>query len=217
MKTWAVIPSNGRDFLYECLDAISPQVHGVIVVANGNAPKTISDFKSNVLVVKDHNDDMNISRWWNKGLDVVSGIAGIHDQWDVLVLNDDVIVPHNFVEFIGSAMRSCSAAIAYPNQHDSHRAFWREPGPVNLFWRITGYAFMMRGELGLRFDEQLVWWYGDDDIDWQARTKGGSYLVPGCPVEHRAPNGTMNAIPSLHVQAGHDRQTFINKWGKAPW
>jgi len=211
-ETWAVVPSNGRSFLRECLDALRPQVDGIVVVNNGESEFPGGD---GIEVITDQSPDINISRWWNMGIDAVASKG--FGSWNTLVVNDDVIVPHNSVRTLSDNMRSCSAAIAFPNQHDGHRMLWREPGPVNLFWRLTGYCFMMRGERGLRLDEDLVWWYGDDDLDWRARTNGGSYLVPGCPVEHRAPNGSMLGRPELHVQAGKDRETFIRKWGQAPW
>jgi hypothetical protein len=63
----------------------------------------------------------------------------------------------------------------------------------------------------------MAWWYGDDDLDWEAREKGGALLVPGIPVEHRDPNGAMRDRPELHAQAGRDRATFKAKWGRTPW
>lgn len=212
VPTWAVVPSNGRPFLRECLDALAPQVDGIVVVNNGESGFPSGGF---VEAVPDHGTGMNISRWWNIGIEAVyaKGLG----EWNTLIVNDDVVVPMGFVETLSSRMRACTAAVAYPNQHDGHHAFWREPGPVNLFWRLTGYCFMLRGEIDLRLDEQLVWWYGDDDLDWRARTQGGSLLIPGCPVQHRAPNGSMLEHPELNVQAGKDRETFIRKWGQAPW
>lgn len=210
--TWAVVPSNGRAYLQECLGALLPQVDGIVVVNNGG-----SGFLGGgrVEVVPDSGSDMNISRWWNAGIDTIAGMG--LGEWNTIIVNDDVVVPTGLVAALSGSLRSTTAAVAYPNQHDCHRVMWTEPGPVNLFWRLTGYCFMLRGELGLRLDESLVWWYGDDDLDWTARTRGGSLLVPGCPVEHRAPNGTMNERPELHVQAGRDRETFVQKWGRAPW
>ena len=34
-KTWAVVPSNGRHYLTGCLDSLSGQVEGIVLVANG--------------------------------------------------------------------------------------------------------------------------------------------------------------------------------------
>lgn len=216
VPTWAVVPSNGRPMLYECLDSLFPQVEGIVIVANGE--DRIDSSHPKVSIVQDTGTDMNISRWWNIGMNVVDSLKGSGtNSWNTLVVNDDVVAPVNLVETLSKEMRNCSAVLSFPNQHDNHRAFWREPGPVNLFHRITGYCFMLRGEALIRMDESLKWWYGDDDLDWRARTRGGSLLVPLCPVEHRAPNGSMLVHPELHTQAAIDRETFIKKWGQAPW
>jgi hypothetical protein len=63
----------------------------------------------------------------------------------------------------------------------------------------------------------MAWWFSDDDLDWTARERGGALLVPGIPVEHRCPNGSMYERPELQEQAGRDRETFACKWGRTPW
>lgn len=220
VKTWAVIPTNGRPFVHDAIDSLIDQVDGIVLVLNGGTNSVISDHPK-IRAVKDDYEDLNISRWWNIGIDHVASLMRYQGTpevaWNVLVVNDDVIAPVGLVELLSARMRACTAVLAYPNQHDIHHAFHRSPEPVNLFHRITGYCFMLRGESGLRLDESFVWWYGDDDLDWRARTCGGSLLVPRSPVQHRAPNGTMLEHPELHEQANRDRQTFINKWGRAPW
>lgn len=114
-------------------------------------------------------------------------------------------------------MRSTTAVLAYPDQCGGRQQVLHTAAePVDLRQRITGYAFMLRGEHGQRFDEDLAWWYGDDSADWAAREQGGALLVPGIPVEHRCPNVSTVERPELAEQAGRDRQTFITKWGKAP-
>jgi hypothetical protein len=114
-------------------------------------------------------------------------------------------------------MRSTTAVLAYPDQFGGTRQILHtQAGPVDMRTRITGYAYLLRGEAGLRLDESMAWWYSDDDLDWRAREQGGALLVPGHPVEHRAPNGSMYERPELHDQAVRDRTTFITKWGKAP-
>lgn len=222
-KTWAIIPTNGRQFVHDCIDSLLPQVDGIVLVTNGEiADHKVLQPDPKVHVIADVYANLNISRWWNVGLDWVAYHMADWGEsptqpWNSLVVNDDVIACHNLVEKLSGEMRQSGAALAFPNQFDNHRAFHKEAKPIDLHHRITGYCFMLRGESGLRLDENLVWWYGDDDLDWRARTEGGSLLVPWCKVQHLAPNGTMVACPELHRQASQDRQTFINKWGKAPW
>jgi hypothetical protein len=164
-------------------------------------------------------DPPNISTLWNVGLRVAHARAQnrAEEAWNVLVLNSDVICPPNLVATLNVAMRATGAALAYPDQFGGQKLIMHtQPGPVDMQTRITGYAFMLRGELVPRFDEQFGWWYGDDDMDWQSRMGGGSILVPGCPVRHLTPNSSTNADSRLAAQTTIDRQRFIAKWGKAP-
>ncbi|MFD4596705.1 glycosyltransferase family 2 protein [Streptomyces sp. NPDC058464] len=227
---YAVIPTRNRPgMLADCIDSLlaSPQVCGVVVIDNGSTPPVDTcRWEKWVTVLRWPQDPPNISKLWNLGLDwVAADIQRLQDRggsgwetWDVLVVNDDVVCPPDFVHTLGKRMRATGAAMAYPDQAGgSEEILHTEPGPVPLGQRITGYAFMLRGETGLRADESLAWWFGDDDLDWRARQQSGALLVPGIPVEHRAPDVQTNARPELVEQTRRDRETFINRWGKAPW
>lgn len=216
-----VIPTRNRhDMLADCINSVVDQVDRVIVIDNLSDPPIDPDpWHGKVGVVSLPIDPPNISTLWNVGLALAD--AGAHragcEQWDVAVLNSDVTVPPGWVEALSEAMRSTSAVLAYPDQHGGREQILHTRAePIDLRQRITGYAFMLRGEAALRLDEDLAWWYGDDSLDWTAREMGGALLVPGIPVEHRAPNASIAERPELAEQAARDRQTFITKWGKAP-
>lgn len=208
--------------LDDLIDSLKEQAYDVIVVANNwQRPDPAGWLESSGLpvVVAEGGDDRNISRWWNIGLDLVAQHAGWMGatEWNVLVVNDDVVCPPGFVDTLAERMRATSAVLAYPDQAGGRQEILHtEAAPVPLSQRITGYAFMLRGESGLRADESMAWWFSDDSLDWEARERGGALLVPGIPVQHRAPDVQTNASPELTAQAGRDRQTFINRWGKAP-
>lgn len=219
----AVIPTRDRhDLVADCIASVADQVDHVIVVDNlSDPPIDPSPWPDKVYCTSEPMDPPNISALWNAGVDVAvsgSAIAGA-PEWDVVILNSDVVVPPGWVDSLSRAMRSTTAVLAYPDQHGGTRQILHtQSGPVDLRTRITGYAFMLRGEVtGLRFDESLAWWYGDDDLDWRAREQGGALLVPGLTVEHRCPNGSMYERPELQAQAGRDRETFQAKWGRTPW
>jgi hypothetical protein len=225
----AVIPTRDRhQMLFDAVVPLTSQVDQIIIVDNFSDPVIGPNtwgmaewWEEDLITVIRHNEDPpNISRLWNLGLITAESMAreSGHEVWDVSVINSDVVVPHLWTERLSAAMRSTSAVLAYPDQsgYTSGRILHRHAGPVPLTQRITGYAHMMRGEAHLRYDESMAWWYSDDDMDWTARQQGGALLVPGLAVEHRDPNGSTNARPELQEQAGRDRQTFINKWGRAP-
>jgi len=217
----AVIPTRDRhDMLADCINSVVDQVDRVIVIDNLSSPPIDPEPWHGVVgVVAIPLDPPNISTLWNVGLALADAQAHQHqaDRWDIAVLNSDVTVPPGWIHGLSTAMRSGPAVLAYPDQHGGRRQILHTKAePVDLRTRITGYAFMLRGETGQRFDEDLAWWYGDDSADWSARENGGALLVPGLAVEHRCPNGSMYERPELQAQAARDRETFRAKWGRTP-
>lgn len=218
----AVIPARDRhDLLADCIASVVDQVDRVIVIDNLSDPPIDPDpWHGKVGVVSLPIDPPNISTLWNVGIaltDASAYRAGA-DVWDIAVLNSDVVIPPDWIDTLSTAMRSTTAVLAYPDQHGGTRQILHTKAePIDLRQRITGYAYMLRGEHGLRFDEDLAWWYGDDSADWTAREQGGALLVPGLAVEHRAPNVSTHERPELLEQTGRDRDTFRKKWGVTPW
>jgi hypothetical protein len=218
----AVIPTRDRhDLLADCVNSVVDQVDSVIIIDNLSQPPIDPDpWHGKVGVAALPIDPPNISTLWNVGLalaDSQAHRAGA-EQWDIAVLNSDVVIPTGWVGGLSVAMRATPAVLAYPDQHGGQQTILHTRAePIDLRQRITGYAYLLRGETGLRLDEQLAWWYGDDDLDWRAREQGGALLVPGIPVEHRCPNVSTNERPELVEQTGRDRATFQAKWGRTPW
>jgi hypothetical protein len=217
----AVIPTRDRhDMLADCINSVVDQVDRVIVVDNLSDPPIDPDpWHGKVGVVAIPLDPPNISTLWNVGLALADAQAhqASADRWDIAVLNSDVTVPPGWIDGLSTAMRSGPAVLAYPDQHGGRRQILHTKAePVDLRTRITGYAYLLRGEAGLRLDESMAWWYSDDSLDWVAREKGGALLVPGLAVEHRCPNGSMYERPELQTQAARDRETFRAKWGRTP-
>ncbi|MGW3821788.1 glycosyltransferase family 2 protein [Streptomyces sp. NPDC005071] len=217
----AVIPTRDRhEMLTDCVNSVVGQVDSVFIIDNGSQPPIdAGQWVARVESQRMEMDPPNISRLWNLGLSIAAAEAELQGakEWDVAVLNSDVIVPPGWVDTLSAAMRSTTAVLAYPDQCGGQQQILHTVAePVDLRQRITGYAYMLRGEAGLRLDKSMAWWYSDDSLDWEAREKGGALLVPGIPVQHLCPNGSTDARPELQEQAGRDRETFIAKWGRAP-
>lgn len=200
--TWAVIPSEGRSMLHDCIASLRGQVNHIIVVANGKYDG--SDLED-VTVVLDDSTDRNISRWWNLGIKAVSRT----ERWNTLILNDDVIMGPGSVDKLSRSLRESTSVIAYPGHAD---LFLKE----RTLDRITGWCFMLRGEGGVLADEDFSWWYGDNDLDWRCRELGGARMVSAVDVIHRDPNGYTNRCPELAERTVADRQVFLRLWGRLP-
>lgn len=216
---YAVIPSNGRECLTDCIDAVIKQVDKVIVVATDRQVRGMTSWFDQLFILNDEGPP-NISRWWNHGLDYAdahahqNGPAGVTQKHDVAVLNDDAIVPEGWFDAVSGTMRqmgcaaACSGGYGMPVLHTQNSA-------PPLATRMQGFAFLLAGERGLRADEQFIWYCGDDDLGRRAAMGGGMVMVPGFHVNHLYPNGQVNeelagAIPG-------DMQRYVDKWGGRPW
>jgi len=134
----------------------------------------------------------------------------------VAVLNDDAIIPPGWFDAVSSQMRRWGAAAGSSGLANHTNSYvHRTPGTTALSHRMQGHAFVLRGEAGLRADETLQWWCGDNDLDMQARKAGGTVIIGGYPVEHLHPDQSTRG--ELAAQTAIDMQTFVDKWSWRPW
>lgn len=201
-----------------CVDLLQDIPAERIVVVDHNSALPVKPFDG-IHVIRDEGE-ANISRLWNLGLDFVDDKAWDSD-YHVAVLNDDLRIPIGTLPRLSEVLTETKATISFPDQSRSLApgAYSKvcQPGPYNLHYRMAGYCWLLHGNTGLRLDENFVWWYGDDDIEWRAAELGGVVRVGGVHVDHLNPNGSTNSNADLAKQTAVDRQAFVAKWKKAPW
>lgn len=216
---YAIIPTRNREeVLKQCLAAIAPQVDVVYILNNGE-PFSEDRFGLTLNIQYVDLQPPNLSKFWNMGLawcqdyELPWGKSDDPTQWDVAILNDDAVVPEGWFDAVSAGMRAVSAAAGCSGPQG---ALYTVPGPVPLHTRLQGYAFMVAGELGLRANEDIHWYFTDDWMDWESRKLGGMVMVQGFQVAHMHPNGQMT--PEIHVQCAKDAQTFADIYGgMRPW
>lgn len=230
MKTYAVIPTHNRPGeLAMLLDTIPPDVH-VLVIDNASDPEAhgalpIRFLGRRIQVIRDEEQPPNLSRLWNIGLDwawKLDGSREYDDEWAVAVLNDDVVLPKGFLWTMAEELTNHQVDISFPGQVGQrchvNRQKTRAPG---LGLRMTGWCFMVRGSSGLRADERLRWWCGDDDLERSAAVHGRGTvrfeLTPGqaAGLVHRYPDQSTRG--ELAAQTNKDMDTYVAKWGDRPW
>lgn len=213
MRAAVIVTHNRHEHLENLMSDIKDSVGFIVVVDNRSEPPV-------EWAIRNEDYPPNISKLWNIGLEEVNRIVGGKEH-DVVVLNDDVRLGPKTLETLSEALRSTGAAISFPDIHGRLSAnqvdFRQTEGPYDLFTRMTGFCYMLRGELGLRLDETMQWWFSDDDIEWRASSLGGVVRVGGCEITHLYPNSSTNDSPELQQQIGRDRARFVEKWGRAPW
>lgn len=221
---YAIIPTRGRpDDLTRCVESISGQVNHILIIDNNDTPNYyIHNFGKDGKPIPGatlewfHNpmQPPNLSRLWNAGLDLVADRGRV--DHDVAIFNDDAIVPPGWYEAMSTMMRGKGGAAACQQPFGEMRTVVHRGDAVpSVATRLTGWAFLLRGELGLRFDEQFEWWCGDDDMSVQARNAGGLVHVPGFPVQNVHANES--TVGELLAQSAVDMKRFVDKHGRRPW
>jgi hypothetical protein len=159
-------------------------------------------------------EPVNLSAIWNMGLDWAYELAK-GEEYVVAVFNDDLTIPAGIVQQFAWHIQHNDAAAAFAASPGA-LFVTRDGDPLHLGNRMCGFAFALLGSKGIRADETLLWWWGDTDLDIQARKAGGVVGVP-VALQHHDPNGYTNRRPELTAQAGRDRETFARKHGFLPW
>jgi hypothetical protein len=215
IETWAVVCSKGRpDVLHKCLASIAPQVTAIVFVDNNDQPEPVSVLTYDRMIYNSWMPGFppNLSKLINNGLHLVDGHAR-RPEWNVVLLNDDVTVPPGWVESLAGPLRAGPAALAYTDRIGRGEQVLMTAPPGNPQESMTGWACMLRGELGIRWDETLQWWYGDNDLDLRCRLEhGGVLAVPGEIPFHSHPSSQTFASVELSQQAHRDGVTFAEKW-----
>ncbi|MDQ3695138.1 MAG: glycosyltransferase [Chloroflexota bacterium] len=204
--TYAVIPVRDRHELTRSLIAqLDLPAERVIIVDNGSTIPARDVFSNSARVVE--HSTRNISALWNVGLDAVA--AEQIGPYNVAVLNNDLSLPPGFLTGLANGLRARPThLIAYPDHE--HRL---PPGICDSVGRMSGFAFMLRGEFGLRLDPQFVWWFGDDDLERRARAVGEVVCVGGVHLDLLESNLSTSTDPDLGVLTLQDQARYEAKWG----
>lgn len=186
--TYAVIPSkNRRGYLTQLREQLAPQAT-VLVYDNGYNPPLRGSTEAH---------GWPLHRMWNDGLATAAASQEGAEPHNVLVINDDVEVGPTLCADLERALRSGDHLIAIPGQGEA-----------------TGWCMMLRGEAGLRFDEQFEWWYGDTDLF--KRCEGRIINVPHALARHLDPMRSTLEDPERLEQAKADEKRYADKWGIDP-
>ena len=212
--TYAVIPTKNRyDDLRALLRTLHGQVVAAVIVDNNDEPdEQLANEFDWVLPIHHPGYPPNISELLNVGLDFVAGAWWLHgDEWNVALLNDDVTVPPGWVRSLDAALRTSGAALAYTHPGVTEPRLSSER-PASNHTMATGWACLARGELKLRWDEELRWWYSDNAFDLECRQHGGVVAVPGTVPVHHHPSEQTFASAELSAQTHLDEATFLRKY-----
>lgn len=180
------IPTNHRhqDLLRGILDAADLDTLDVAVVADQPVPDWLP---ARAHVITERGDGINLHRWWNTGIDYLRARGCDH----VAILSDDVVIDAGTLPALSAALDASGATIAVPVTPGS---------PM--------FAFMLNTAHGVRGDESYAWWYGDNQILWDADLAHGTVSVPEAFARHIHPNERTSTSPQLRQLAARDARTW---------
>jgi glycosyltransferase involved in cell wall biosynthesis len=215
-----IVTHNRHELLRRCVDHMIHQVDFILIIDNAsNPPVDEWEYPGRAKVVFRALQPPNLSLFWNEGLRYVKELAGArqHIAWDVAILNDDAAPPPGWFITVSDAMRKhgCHAGCSSGTGSVEHVQVHGPEAIPSVSTRLTGWAFILRGESDLRADCTMQWWCGDDDLSMQARKMGGLVTVGGLPVPNDLADTTTVGV--LAEQSAKDVQRFVDKWGLRPW
>jgi hypothetical protein len=230
VRLFAVIPTVGErnDTLFPMCRQLEDDGVTTLVVYNRRDPGPNIDLDFPSIPYADPNrapyvstyywaegEPVNLSKVWNIGLHWAEKLSR-GEEYVVAVFNDDLTLPPGIVQQFAWHIEHNDTAAAFAAS-PGQLFVTRDGDPLHLGNRMCGFAFALLGSKGIRADESLLWWWGDTDLDIQARKAGGVVGLPMPTLVHHDPNGYTNRNPELTEQAGRDRETFQRKHGFLPW
>jgi glycosyltransferase involved in cell wall biosynthesis len=215
-----VIPTksniNGLTTLTSALMS-SEGVSRVVVVGDGHETEDMLNALPNNIIKTYVPRGSGIHKMWNVGMALAN--EGDH----VLFLNDDVIIGTSTVMGMIDALAEDSRiGLVCPKYagesfvdivtHTTCRGRYDGTGGM------AGFAMMLANDLAKswRFDERMMWWYGDDDlVNWVSKKANRLCVITAkarCSHGHSV-TITSNPPDNFNRLVEIDRQIFEQKWG----
>lgn len=220
VDTYVVIPMKNRmDLTSRLLGQLREQggYKKIFLYDNGSNRKTknaLSCLPDDVEVVDA--EGWNIHQMWNHGLDEAN-----RRSWpaNVAILNNDIEIGDRFLEGLAKPLRSDPLIAAVCPNYDGRDGTGvaytldicadRYDGTGGL----AGFAFMLKGEAGYRFPEQLQWWYGDSDMLATIQVAGSQAgIVLDTTCVHVDGGGQTGRWDDMEDVLAEDRAWYQAKW-----
>ena len=195
----------------------SEGVSRVVVVGDGHETEDMLNALPNNIIKTYVPRGSGIHKMWNVGMALAN--EGDH----VLFLNDDVIIGTSTVMGMVDALAEDSRiGLVCPKYagesfvdivtHTTCRGRYDGTGGM------AGFAMMLSNDLAKdwRFDERMMWWYGDDDlVNWVSKKANRLCVITAkarCSHGHSV-TITSNPPDNFNKLVEIDRQIFEQKWG----
>lgn len=221
---YVIIPClNRHSLLSDLLNSIDVDPDYVVIIDTGSKPTLESFFSGYATVISEPLDsERNIQKWWNMGLAYVREVAKVRGEnnYHIAILNSDLSITRHDLTVLQEALVASGCSISHPDHSrelvSGELIIKTDQVAVPFQYKMTGYCFVVDSSLKQDFDEDLKWWYGEDDFEWRARAVNGVARVGGTFVVNLDAQGSERDNPILKIQTGIDSSRFEKKWGSQP-
>ena len=197
--------------------SLDPAVGTICIVADGQAAfDALPDPPGHIIKITVP-ESIGIQYMWNRGIEAVGR------ESHIAFLNDDVRLEQHCLSSLSDSLdNDPTIGLICPNyssidmnadQIVLNTCGSRYDGTGGL----AGFAMMLRNDLVKvwNFDENLTWWYGDDDIlMWVTRTMGMHAVISHTARCQHADSVTIRTNPPANFGqlVADDREYFRTKW-----
>lgn len=187
-----------------------PAVSQIIVVADGPDAYNLMDSQQlpSKVTLTSVALGAGIHVMWNLGKDMVE-----HKSTHVAFINDDVSVGENCMSIMAEVLdRRPEIGLLTPNfTGHALEEFSETQG-------FAGFCMMLAQDLvhDFRFDERMMWWYGDNDIImWVNRIANRKTGITGLTTcaENQSYTITNDPPKDFHMHINNDARIYKEKWG----
>ena len=197
--------------------SLDPAVGTICIVADGKAAFDALPVPPEHIITITVPEGVGIQHMWNRGIEAVGRVSHI------AFLNDDVrLSPECLSSLANSLENDPSIGIICPNYStvemtEDRQVFNTCGSRYDGTGGLAGFAMMLRSELAkvYSFDEQLTWWYGDDDVLlWVTKTMGLRAVIAHQARCQHADSVTIRTDPPTDFGrlVAEDREYFRAKW-----
>lgn len=220
MKTFVFIPTKYPSTIFvDLVLSLSkdPSITKIVIMNNGN-----EDIEGSGNIEVWDMRDLTIYEMWNRAIEYVQ-YNNPKTKTNIAILNDDIAILDDTIGSLVEYLRKDnSLGIISPDPNGTYwsagiKADWGDPIETNTTagaGGITGYCFIVKGEIAPTIDENLKLYWGDDDLVRKVIDKGykAAYLK-GMPIYHIGSMSIKKMDGSKRQQIMEsDRQYFNQKY-----
>ena len=197
--------------------SLDPSIGTICIVADGQAAfDALPDLPDHIIKIL-LPEGVGIQYMWNRGIEAVGRDSHI------TFLNDDVRLSPECLSLLANSLdANPSIGIICPNYStvemtENRQVFNTCGSRYDGTGGLAGFAMMLRSDLVkvYNFDENMKWWYGDDDVLlWVTRTMGMHPVISHAARCRHADSVTIRTNPPADFGrlVAQDREYFRAKW-----